>query len=76
MKWNTHIHSIVTEGAMGNSNVFKKFEFIPYSVLSKRFQTILLNSLEKKLGKDKFKDIKNFIYKNLIMTFMSMLRKM
>lgn len=63
MKWNTHIHSIVTEGAMGNSNVFKKFEFIPYSVLRKRFQTILLNSLEKKLGKDKFKDIKNFIYK-------------
>ena len=63
MKWNTHIHSIVTEGAMGKSNVFKKFEFIPYSVLRKRFQTILLNSLEKELGKDKFKDIKNFIYK-------------
>lgn len=37
MKWNTHIHSIVTEGAMGNSNMFKKFEFISYSVIRKRF---------------------------------------
>lgn len=62
MKWNTHIHSVVTEGAMGNNNVFKKFDFFPYDMLRKRFQTILLNLHEKKLGKDNFRTLKNKIY--------------
>lgn len=63
MKWNTHIHAIVTEGAMGNSNIFKKFDFISYDALRKRFQKILLDLLENKLGKSNFKAIKNMIYK-------------
>lgn len=46
MKWNTHIHTIVTEGAMGNTNIFKKFDFISYDALRKRFQKILLDLLE------------------------------
>ena len=28
MKWNPHIHTIVTEGAMEKNNIFKKFEYI------------------------------------------------
>ena len=63
MKWNTHIHTIVTEGAMGNSNIFKKFEYISFNALRKRFQKILLDLLEKELGKENFKTLKNFIYK-------------
>ena len=63
MKWNPHIHIIITEGAMGKNNVFKKFDFISYDALRKRFQKILLDLLEKDIGKDKFKTIKNFIYK-------------
>ena len=63
MKWNPHIHAIVTEGAMGNFNVFKKFDFISYDALRKRFQKILLDLLEKKLGKSNFKALKNMIYK-------------
>lgn len=63
MKWNTHIHTIVTEGAMGNSNIFKKFEYISFNALRKRFQKILLDLLEKELGKQNFKTLKNFIYK-------------
>lgn len=63
MKWNPHIHTIVTEGAMGNSNVFKKFDYISYDALRKRFQKILLDLLEKKINKSSFKILKNFIYK-------------
>lgn len=63
MKWHPHIHTIVTEGAMGNFNVFKKFDFISYDALRKRFQKILLDLLEKKINKSNFKIIKNFIYK-------------
>lgn len=63
MKWNPHIHTIVTEGAMGNSNIFKKFDYISYDTLRKRFQKILLDLLEKKINKSSFKILKNFIYK-------------
>ena len=63
MKWNPHIHTIVTEGAMGNLNVFKKFDFISYDALRKRFQKILLDLLEKKISNSNFKILKNFIYK-------------
>ena len=63
MKWNPHIHTIVTEGAMGNTNVFKKFDFISYDALRKRFQKILLDLLEKKINNSDFKILKNFIYK-------------
>ena len=50
MKWNPHIHTIVTEGAMGDVNIFKKFDFISYNALRKRFQKILLDLLEKSLN--------------------------
>lgn len=63
MKWNPHIHTIVTEGAMGKNNVFKKFDFISYDALRKIFQKILLDLLEKEIGKKDFKALKNFIYK-------------
>lgn len=63
MKWNPHIHTIVTEGAMGISNAFKKFDYISYDALRKRFQKILLDLLEKKINKSNFKILKNFIYK-------------
>lgn len=63
MKWNTRIHTIVTEGAMGNTNIFKKFDFISYDALRKRFQKILLDLLEKEIGKNEFKNLKNMIYK-------------
>lgn len=63
MKWNPHIHTFVTEGAMGKNNVFKKFDFISYDALRKRFQKILLDLLEKEIGKKEFKSLKNFIYK-------------
>lgn len=63
LKWNPHIHIILTEGAMGKFTIFKKFEFISYNALRKRFQKILLVLLEKRFGKKQFKTLKNFIYK-------------
>ncbi len=63
MKWNPHIHTIVTEGAIGNFNIFKKFDFISYDALRKHFQKILLDLLEKKINNSNFKTLKNFIYK-------------
>ena len=38
-------------------------DFIPFDMLRKRFQKILLDLLEKDIGKIKFRNIKNKVYK-------------
>jgi hypothetical protein len=50
LKWNPHIHCLVTEGASGDSSVWRHFKHLPYPMLRRRFQTILLNLMEKSLG--------------------------
>lgn len=61
LKWNPHIHVLFAELALGNGT-YKKLPFIPYDMLRKRFRTTLLSSLEKIIGKDNFRAIKNDIY--------------
>jgi hypothetical protein len=60
-KWNVHIHCLYSEIALGN-NGSKKFDFIPFDMLRKRFQKVLLDLLEKDIGKEKFRKLKNWIY--------------
>jgi len=62
LKWNPHVHALCTEGALGNIETFRHVRHIDYTALRKRFQTILLNMLEKKLGKKNFRPLKNKIY--------------
>ena len=62
LKWNPHIHALCTEGALGNTETFRYVRHIDYTALRKRFQTILLNLLEIKLGKNNFRPLKNKIY--------------
>ena len=63
LKWNPHIHVLITEGAAGNFTPWKKFDYFPFTMLRNRFQTTLLSMLEKHFGKQKFKNFKNRIYK-------------
>lgn len=62
LKWNPHIHMLVTEGASGNFTVWKSITFFPYVMLRKKWQTTLLFLLEKHLGKTKFRFLKNLLY--------------
>ena len=62
-KWNVHMHCLLAEHAIGN-NMDKKIDFFPYDMLRKRFRTILLNELEKKIGPNKFRSLKNKCYKD------------
>lgn len=67
IKWNPHIHVIIAEMKLGSTDIFKKMDYFNYDALSKRFQKIFLDKLEKHFGKNKFAKIKNnmFIkYKN------------
>ena len=60
-KWNVHIHCLLSEFALGIHSE-KKIDFIPFDMLRKRFQKILLDLLENDIGKSKFRPIKNLIY--------------
>lgn len=64
LKWNPHIHMLVSEGACGSFTPWKSFCFFPYVMLRKKWQTTLLYLLEKIFGKDKFKFLKNAMYSN------------
>lgn len=63
LKWNPHIHVLITEGASGNFTPWKKFDVFPYVMLRNRFQTTLLCMLEKHFGKEQFRSLKNYVYK-------------
>lgn len=62
-KWNPHIHALVAEQLVSNNNC-KNFNFFPYDMLRKRFQKVLLDLLEKNIGKQKFRPLKNKVYSN------------
>ena len=60
-KWNPHIHALIAEQLVGN-NSCKRFDFFPYDMLRKRFQKVLLDLLEKNIGKQNFRQLKNKVY--------------
>lgn len=57
-KWNPHIHALIAELGVSNNNC-KKIDFIPFGMLRKRFQKFMLDLLEKDIGKDEFRKLKN-----------------
>lgn len=60
-KWNPHIHALIAELLVKNNNC-KRFNFFPYDMLRKRFQKVMLDLLEKNIGKQKFRQLKNKVY--------------
>jgi len=63
LKWNPHVHLLVTEGAAGEENVWKTSRYIPYVMLRKRWQKLLLDEIEKHVGKKALRRLKNKLYK-------------
>jgi len=63
LKWNPHVHVMMTLGAIGKSGKWKKINYMPYKMLRLRWGTVLLNNLEKEIGKKKMKALKNVMYK-------------
>lgn len=48
LKWNPHVHALVTEGAINkNINWWKSVDYIPYQYLKKSWQRVLLNIIKK-----------------------------
>ena len=63
LKWNPHIHCLISEGGLGNSGLWRNKTHFNYKLLRNSFQTALLNELEEHLGSS-FKKVKASIYRN------------
>lgn len=67
LKWNPHIHMIITEGALDCNDQWKSINFFPYTMLRKRWMTTLLFNIKKNLNPDifdlnEFKQLVNKLY--------------
>lgn len=62
LKWNPHIHCLVSEGGIGKSGLWRTNKHFNYTFLRNAFRTALLNLLEKKLGSS-FKKVKAKCYR-------------
>ncbi len=63
LKWNPHIHCLISEGALGNSGLWRNKSHFNYTFMRDSFQTALLNELQKYLDPS-FKKVKAAIYRN------------
>lgn len=54
LKWNPHIHMLITEGASGNISKWKTFRHFPYTMLRKKWMTTLLANMKAALNPELF----------------------
>lgn len=64
LKWNPHIHCLVSEGGYSKNAFWCEKTHFNYRFLRDSFQTALLNELEKKISSPSFKQIKSSMYRN------------
>ena len=60
LKWNPHIHCLVSEGGIGRSLIWRHKKHFNYKLLRDSFRTALLNELHSRIG-DSFKMIKSSV---------------
>uniref|UniRef100_UPI003FA42158 IS91 family transposase n=1 Tax=Enterocloster clostridioformis TaxID=1531 RepID=UPI003FA42158 len=63
LKWNPHIHALISEGGAGNFTLWRPNTHFDYDFLRLAFRKVLLDQLSLKLGSS-FKKLKNQLYKD------------
>lgn len=64
LKWNPHVHALVTEGAVDKTTKWwKPVEYIPYSYLKKGWQKVLLGIIKKHFNCYKTRQLISYLYK-------------
>ena len=62
LKWNPHVHVLVTEGGAGKITDWRNINFFPYEMLRRRWQKFLLDELKSNVKENK-KEVKALINK-------------
>ena len=64
LKWNPHVHAIVTKGGIGKTRGFVKINFMPYPMLRKAWQKLLLDMIKKHYKNNiRMINLVNYLYK-------------
>lgn len=63
LKWNPHIHCLISEGGIGSSGLWRAKKHFDYKFLRYAFRTVLLNEMEAKIGPS-FKKAKAACYRD------------
>lgn len=63
LKWNPHIHCLISEGGIADNGMWRNVKYFDYKYLRKAFRTVLLNELEKRIKSPSFKRVKSACYK-------------
>ena len=63
LKWNPHIHALISEGGTGNISPWRTVKHFDYTFLRNAFRKVLLEKMASAIGPS-FRKIKNNIYKN------------
>ena len=65
LKWNPHVHMMVTEGGKGNITEWRHIKHFAYEALRKRWQKVLFDEIMNISGADKrMRALKNKLYKD------------
>ena len=64
LKWNPHIHALISEGGAGNHTVWRPCTHFDFRFLRNSFRKVLLDQLTNKIGKS-FCKVKNEMYTNM-----------
>lgn len=64
LKWNPHIHMILSEGGLGNSGAWSEFKHISYEGLRKSWQYLLLKLLSQRIKTPEFKALVDSLYQD------------
>jgi hypothetical protein len=62
LKWNPHIHALISEGGAGNFTPWRNIKHFDYTFLRNSFRKVLLERMTELIGPS-FRKIKNSIYK-------------
>lgn len=63
MNFNPHLHMLVTMGGMKNNGEWKTYDFIPFEMLRKQWQTIVLKLIRRMLSEEEKKKIQPLLQK-------------
>lgn len=64
LKWNPHVHMMVTEGGKGNITEWRHVRHFPYEALRKRWQKVLLDEISLHINDSKkARALRNKLYK-------------
>ena len=63
LKWNPHIHALISEGGAGNFTPWRPVKHFNYTFFRNAFRKVLLEKMTSVIGPS-FRKVKNDIYKN------------